>query len=76
MTDQQLQMYQFNQQMTVLQMQQLNAQLQQQNLQLQQQQNAWRQMPQYVAPQAAPLIPQDGNQIRCINAGPVTRCQY
>lgn len=69
MTDQQLQMYQFNQQMTV-------QQLQQQNQQLQQQQNAWRQMPQYVAPQAAPLTPQDGNQIRCINTGPVTRCQY
>ncbi|MCP3017577.1 hypothetical protein [Cupriavidus basilensis] len=76
MTDQQLQMYQFNQQMTVQQMQQLNAQLQQQNQQMQQQQNAWRQMPQYVAPQAAPLTPQDSNQIRCINTGPVTNCRY
>ncbi|MGO4809172.1 hypothetical protein AB4156_06130 [Cupriavidus sp. 2MCAB6] len=76
MTDQQLQMYQFNQQMAAQQIQQTNAQLQQQNQQLRQQQNAWLQTPQYVAPQAAPLTPQAGNQIRCINTGPVTNCRY
>ena len=76
MSDQQLQMYQFNQQMAAQQIQQFNAQLQQQNQQLQQQQNARLQMPQYVAPQAAPLTPQTGTQIRCINTGPVTNCRY
>jgi len=69
MTDQQLQMYQFNQQLQMQQIQELNQQLQQTG-------NSWQPMPQYTAPQVAPLTRPGGNQIRCINTGPYTNCRY
>ena len=71
MTDQQLQMYQFNQQMQAQQMQQLNQQLQQTG-------KAWQPPPPqpYTAPQVTPLTPPGGNQVRCINAGVYTNCRY
>lgn len=77
MTDQEIQMYQHNQEMQMIQAQLASQRAAQSAAQT----AAWSSSmqsgyPNYSAPQVTPLALPGSGQIRCINAGIYTNCRY
>jgi len=78
MTSQELQMYQHNQQMQMMQAQLASQQAAQSAAQMAAWSNSMQQTqyPRYSAPQVTPLSLPGSGQIRCINTGMYTNCRY
>jgi len=74
MTQQNLQMYQYQQINQQAQMQQFGQQLQQTGQSFQQ--SAQQTYQQYTPPAVTPITPPGGNQIRCIGTDIYTNCRY
>ncbi|PYE38829.1 hypothetical protein DFI02_1358 [Rhizobium sp. PP-F2F-G20b] len=71
MTNQQIQMYQFQVAQNQMAEQQAIANMQAQNAQM-----TYTPMPTYTAPQVMPLSRPGGNQIRCLSVGIYANCRY
>lgn len=77
MTDQQLMMYQANQQMQAQQMQNINSQIQQNNANIyQNNQRMLQGLSNYQAPQVQSPYYNQNNSVKCISTGFYTNCRY